>query len=213
MLVIGAKGLAKELLEILSQNNDLQDLAFYDDVNTQDSRLLFDRFPILKNVTEAKQYLTHTDARFTIGIGNPLLRKKMYDQFTVYSKKITSVISRNAEIGSFGVVIGAGCHILSGVKISNDVHIGLGCLIYYNSIITHDVCIGDFVEISPGACLLGRSTIGNFSQVGSGAIVLPDVRVGNHVAIAAGAVVTTDIPDYVMAAGVPAVIKKRNLPH
>lgn len=211
MLVIGAKGFAKELLEILSQNDDLKDLAFYDDVNEKDPLFLFDRFPVLKNVLEAKQYLSHTDARFTIGIGNPQLRKKMYDKFTVYSKKFTNVISKNADIGTFGVVIGEGCNILSGVKVSNDVHIGLGCLIYYNSIITHDVRIGDFVEISPGACLLGRSTIGSFTQVGSGSIVLPDVKVGNNVIIAAGAVVTTDLPDHVMAAGVPAVIKKRNL--
>jgi sugar O-acyltransferase (sialic acid O-acetyltransferase NeuD family) len=212
MLVIGAKGFAKELLEILSQNNELDDLAFYDDVNRQGPDLLYDRFPVLKSETEVIRYLSDTDRRFTIGIGNPRLRKKMYDRFTVYSPHFTGVISRYAEIGSFGVTIGAGCNILSGVKISNDVHIGMGCMVYYNSMITHDVRIGDFVEISPGVTLLGRCRIGRFSHLGSGSIVLPDVTVGSNVIIAAGAVVTKALPDNVMAAGVPAVIKKYLIP-
>lgn len=32
MLIIGAKGFAKEVLEILHQNGETEDLCFYDDV-------------------------------------------------------------------------------------------------------------------------------------------------------------------------------------
>lgn len=211
MLVIGAKGFAKEVLEVLLQNNELDDLVFYDDVNIPGPDFLFDRFPIIKSEQEAKQYLTNVDARFTIGIGNPLLRKKMFDRFSTYSEKFTSVISPMSDIGHFGIVIGEGCNILSGVKISNDVHIGMGCIVYYNSIVTHDVQIGDFVEVSPNVALLGRCSIGSFSRIGSGSVVLPDVTIGSNVIIAAGAVVTGDLPDHVMAAGVPAVIKKQHI--
>lgn len=212
MLVIGAKGLAKELLEVLLQNKELDNLVFYDDLNSEAPEHLYGRFPVLKSEREAKAYLFGRDARFTIGIGNPQLRKMIYDRFSSYSSHITSVISKGAEIGSFGVRIGGGCNILAGVKISNDVQIGMGCLIYYNSIITHDVQIGDFVEISPGATLLGRCRVGSYTQIGSGAILLPDVTVGSNVVVAAGAVVTADLPDNVMAAGVPAVIRKQRTP-
>ena len=44
MIIVGAKGFAKELLEILHQNNQLEDLAFYDDINLTDSNLLFGKF-------------------------------------------------------------------------------------------------------------------------------------------------------------------------
>lgn len=47
-------------------------------------------------------------------------------------------------------------------------------------------------------------TIGEGTWVGSAAIVLADV--GSHSVIAAGSVVTKPIPDYVVAAGVPAQI-------
>ena len=33
MLIIGAKGFAKEVLEILHQNGQTENLCFYDDVN------------------------------------------------------------------------------------------------------------------------------------------------------------------------------------
>ena len=81
MIVIGAKGLAKEILEILKQENKLTNLAFYDDVNTDIGDLLFNQFPILKNEKSAKFHFENTDNEFTIGIGNPILRKKLYDKF------------------------------------------------------------------------------------------------------------------------------------
>lgn len=53
-------------------------------------------------------------------------------------------------------------------------------------------------------------TIGNDVWIGQGCIIMPGVRIGNGVTIAAGAVVTHDIPDYCIAAEVPAkVVKKK----
>lgn len=51
--------------------------------------------------------------------------------------------------------------------------------------------------------------IGANVWIGAGAIVLPGCRIGNNCVIAAGSVVCNDIPDNVMAAGVPAKIKKK----
>jgi acetyltransferase-like isoleucine patch superfamily enzyme len=38
--------------------------------------------------------------------------------------------------------------------------------------------------------------------------VLPGVRIGKHAIIGAGAVVSKDVPDYAVAVGNPAVVKK-----
>lgn len=51
-------------------------------------------------------------------------------------------------------------------------------------------------------------TIGNDVWIGGGAIINPGVTIGNGVVIGAGSVVVKDIPDNVMVAGNPAVIKK-----
>ncbi|GEN74961.1 acetyltransferase [Chryseobacterium hagamense] len=210
MLIVGAKGFAKEVLEICHINNDLENLVFYDDVNIDVGITLFDQFPILKNIEEAEKYFLTIDKRFAIGIGNPLLRKKILDRFIKVGGVVTSTISSRADIGSYNVNIGEGTNILDGVKISNDVIIGCSSIIYYNSIITHDVKIGDFVEISPDVKILGRASIGNFCQLGAGSIILPDISIGNNVILGAGTVVIKDLPDNCTAVGIPSKIIKQN---
>lgn len=50
--------------------------------------------------------------------------------------------------------------------------------------------------------------IGENVWIGAGAIILPGVTIGDGSVVAAGAVVNKNVPDNVMVAGVPAVIKK-----
>lgn len=208
MLIVGAKGFAKEVLEVCHQLNKLDNLCFFDNVSNDSVDILFSSFPILKSFDEAKNYFKNVDCQFTIGIGNPNLRQKLATQFFQLGGEFSSVISKKADIGSYEVTIGNGANILDGVKISNSVQIGKGTLIYYNSIITHDCVIGDFVEISPNATILGRVRIGNFVHIGASATILPDVKIGNNVTIGAGAVVTQNVPDNVVLVGIPAKIIK-----
>jgi sugar O-acyltransferase (sialic acid O-acetyltransferase NeuD family) len=203
MLIIGAKGFAKEVLEICFQNNSVENLAFYDDINDYEEGGLFNQFPVLNTLDKAKHYFEFVDNRFTIGIGNPQLRKRMAEQFVMIGGNLSSTISNSAHIGNFNVDIGFGANILSGVIISNSVKIGLCSIIYYNSIITHDVIIGDFVEISPGATILGRVQIKNNCQIGAGAVILPDIVIGENAIIGAGSVVTKNIPENAVVIGVP----------
>ena len=50
--------------------------------------------------------------------------------------------------------------------------------------------------------------IGNDVWIGLNVIILPGVKIGNGVTIATGSVVNRDIPDYAIAAGVPAKVLK-----
>lgn len=212
MLIVGAKGFAKEVLEVLRQLNQLDDLVFYDDVNDDVPDKLFGQFPVLRTTHEASVYFKNVDNRFTIGIGNPVLRKKLYDIFTDLGGECTSTISPLATIATFDIKIGYGSNVLSGAVFSNGSKLGKGCIVYYNSIITHDCSIGDFVEISPSVTVLGRSKIGSYSQIGSNTTILPDIMIGKNVIIGAGSVVTKDIPDNCVAVGIPAKIIKELTP-
>ncbi len=51
-------------------------------------------------------------------------------------------------------------------------------------------------------------TIGNDVWIGGNVTILPGVTIGNNVVVGAGAVVTKDLPDNVVAVGVPAKIVK-----
>ena len=144
-----------------------------------------------------------------LALGGTKLRKFLYHKFIEFGLKPYSVISSTSIIGDNSVFLEKGLNIMHFVFIANDVQIGTGCLINTYASIHHDVRIGDFVEISPRATLLGATNIGNETSIGAGAIILPNIRkIGNNCIIGAGALVTKDLPDNVMAYGVPAKIVK-----
>lgn len=209
MLIIGAKGFAKEVLQVFIDRNFSGKIAFYDDVNNDISGLLFGQFPILKKEDEVVEFFKANGNEFTIGIGSPVLRYKMYKKIINLGGNFVSCISPLAQIGSYDVTIGKGSNVLSQAIMSNSSCIGVGCILYYNVVITHDCIVEDFVELAPNVILLGRCRIGKFTQIGANATILPDVTIGKNVIIGAGSVVTKDIPDNSLAMGIPAkVIKK-----
>lgn len=212
MLIFGAKGFAKEVLEVFYELNQFDNLVFYDDVSNDLPEMIFDRYPILNSFESAISYFKNQDSRFTIAIGNPMLRKLMYDKFSSIGGEYVSTISPNSKIGNFEVHIGKGSNVLSGSIFSNSTTLGMGCIVYYNSIITHDCVIGDFVEISPSVTLLGGCSVGSYSQIGSNSTILPKVKIGKNVIIGAGSVVTKDVPDNSLVIGIPAIIKKKLIP-
>lgn len=53
--------------------------------------------------------------------------------------------------------------------------------------------------------------IGDGSWLGFGTVVLPGARIGRHVTVGANSVVVGDLPDYCVAAGVPAKVIRRYL--
>lgn len=207
MIITGAKGMAKELLEVMSIEYGLKDneIVFFDNVNQSENRL-YNRFTILKTFEEAREYIENVDAQFTLGLGNPKLRRYMANKFIELGGKLTTIISTHAKTGSFNTTIEEGTQIMEGVIITNDVSIGKGVLINTNTTINHDTLIGDFTEIATNVSIAGRCTIGENVFIGSNATVIPDICIGDNAVIGAGAVVISDIPANTKAVGNPARI-------
>ncbi|WP_264531319.1 NeuD/PglB/VioB family sugar acetyltransferase [Flavobacterium sp. N502540] len=208
MLIIGAKGFAKEVLEVVHQLKQTDNLVFYDDANNDINGFLFNKFPVLKTLHDATTYFTTIDNRFTIGIGNPVLRKQLHDKFVALGGVFTSTISPLAVIGNFGNEIGVGANIMTGTVITADVIVKKGSLINLNCTIGHDCIIGEFVELSPGVNISGNCVLGDYTVLGTNATVLPKVRIGKNVVVGAGTVVTKDVPDNCLIVGIPGKIIK-----
>jgi len=105
------------------------------------------------------------------------------------------------------VYVGPRCH-LGLVHIERDVLIGAGVHIPSGSKTHGFANLHVPIREQPGAPRMVR--VGEGSWIGSACIVMADV--GKHCVVAAGAVVTKPIPDYAIAAGVPAkVIGSRSL--
>tara|TARA_B110000285_G_scaffold134260_1_gene150510 strand:- start:746 stop:1381 length:636 start_codon:yes stop_codon:yes gene_type:complete len=208
MIIIGAKGFAKEVLEIAHQLNLLENLVFFDDISEDSDDLVYNQFKVLRTDNEVKTHFAEFGNEFTLGIGNPKVRQLLEAKFNSLGGELVSLISPKADIGYFDVTIKPGANILSNVIIANGCKIGKAALIYHNAQITHDCTVGDFCELSPGATMLGASQIGNNVSLGANSTILPKITIGNNCIIGSGSVVTKDIPENSIVVGVPGVIKK-----
>jgi sugar O-acyltransferase (sialic acid O-acetyltransferase NeuD family) len=204
MLIIGAGGLAKDLLNVITEFRDEVPFAFYDDISESSTLDLLRYHRIIRSQVEAAAYFRASDHRFILGIGKPHLRKTMFDIFEGLGGQLTSLISPRAVVGSFNLLLEEGCTILPLSVVSNASRIGRGCLVHHRAVVSHDCDVGEFCELSPGATLLGHVTIGDLTHIGANATIIPGIRIGSGCMIGAGSVVNHDVPDGKIVAGNPA---------
>ncbi len=105
--------------------------------------------------------------------------------------------------------IGVNCE-LNGCKdgiieIGDNVMMGPEVVMYTRNHATERT---DVLLIEQGYAAPKKITIGSDVWLGRRVIILPGVTIGKGAVIGCGAVVTKDIPDYGVAVGVPAVVKK-----
>lgn len=111
----------------------------------------------------------------------------------------SAVVALDATLGD-GTIVCANAVIGAGASVGEHV------LINTAASVDHESVLGTGVHVSPGAHLGGRVAVGEESWVGIGAVVRDRIRIGARSVIGAGAAVVTDIPDGVVAYGVPARI-------
>lgn len=105
------------------------------------------------------------------------------------------------------VWIGEGVHITCADKIV----IGKGTSITAYCVITDISHSYEDIRQSPGTqqIIVNSTFIGEDCFIGSGTKIMPGVTIGKHCIVGANAVVSKSIPDYCVAAGIPAKIIKR----
>lgn len=206
MIIVGAKGFAKETLEVLLQSGlSKENLCFFDDVSDHLPSHFCD-VPIYSNMDDLIDNNPIETCSFVLGLGSPGLRKKMMDRFKSVGFKASSCISPKSTIGVLDNNIGEGVSIMTGAVLTSSIRLGKGSLLNLNCTVGHDVIIGDFCEFSPGAKISGRCEIGDFVQIGTNATIIPDIKIGSNSIIGAGSVVVKEVPSNVVMAGVPAKV-------
>ena len=208
MIIIGAKGFAKEVLEIAHQLNLLENLVFFDDISEDTESLVYNQFKVLRTESEVKAHFTKFGNEYTLGVGNPKVRELLEIKFNDLGGELVSLISPKSDIGHYGNTISNGTIIASGCVLTNSITVKRGCLINLNTTIGHDVIINEFVEICPGVNVSGNVQIGKNTFVGTNATILPKIKIGENCIIAAGTVVTKNVADNSLIAGVPGILVK-----
>ncbi|MCQ2354300.1 MAG: acyltransferase [Clostridia bacterium] len=129
------------------------------------------------------------------------------------SKANKNWANKNAYLISKGAVIGKGTRLNCNIDAFGSepylITVGEKCLFAADiHLITHDggVAMLNFLDYFGEQHMdsIAPITIGDKVYIGTGAYVMPGVTIGSNVIIGAGAIVTKDIPDNVVAVGVPA---------
>ncbi|MFE5320894.1 acetyltransferase [Paenibacillus sp. NPDC056579] len=143
------------------------------------------------------------------GVGDPALKKRFANDAIRSGFRIPDPLVHPRVRLSRRNIVGQGSMICEGAILTDNIQIGCHVIINRSANISHDTVIDDYVTIAPGVNLAGNVSIGEGAYIGIGSSVREKCRIGCWSMIGGGAFVKDDIPDFTMAAGVPAVIKKR----
>ena len=202
VVIIGSGGHAKVVIELIRAEGKYQIAGC---TGLAGGGFVLDNVPILGTDIVLLAVLARGVKKAFVAIGDNRLRAGLLVHAKEIGFELINAVSPNAVI-SPSATLGSGIAIMAGAVINASAHIGDGVIINTNATVDHDCFLGNGTHICPGSALAGNVKTGNESFLGTGTCVVPGVRIGNRAIIGAGSVVIRDIPDDVMAMGVPARI-------
>lgn len=197
MILFGASGHAKVIIDILQSNNIQVDKIFDDNPKND---IIWDI------LVEKSDTIPQGNIPAIISVGNNKNRKKISEK---YNFQYQVAIHKTAIVSPYSK-IGEGSVVMAGAIINPDVEIGKHAIINTAAVIEHDCKIGDFAHLSPQSALAGNVEVGEGTHIGIGASVIQGIKIGKWATIGAGAVIIRDVPDFAVVVGNPAKVIKYN---
>ncbi len=210
VFVYGASGHGKVVGDILLACHHPDFAGFIDDRPDLRNNMVLG-LPVLGDGPWLQEQAGRTQVGVALGIGDNFVRRGLFEKCAQWGAELITAVHPTAAV-SRSARVGRGTVVMAQAAINADARIGRGVIVNTSSVIEHDVEIGDFAAVSPNASMGGASRLGPLSHLCLGAAAIPGVNIGSCAIVGAGAVVVRDIPDGVVAFGVPARIHQ-TLPH
>jgi sugar O-acyltransferase (sialic acid O-acetyltransferase NeuD family) len=206
VFVYGASGHGKVVADILLACKDSRLAGFVDDsAELRGTSVL--GLPVFGDGNWLQQKAGRMRVAVALGIGDNCARHRVAEKCLAWGMELVTLVHPTATV-SESAQLGPGTVVMAQAVINPGAVTGNGVIVNTAAVVEHDVEIGEFAHVSPNAAMGGASGLGKFSQLGIGAVVIQCVRIGTHTIVGAGAVVTRDVPDRVVAFGVPAQIHR-----
>lgn len=208
VLLIGAGGHAKVLIELIHQSDDYYIEAVIGRNDEIHEEIM--GYKILKGDIYLADYKAKGINLVAIGIGgytNNNKRKDLFRNLKNDGYKIINLVHPSAIV-SQSVVLGEGVVIFSGVTINTEVIIGDNTVIATGANIDHETIIEDHVLISAGVTVGAGNIIKQGALLALGANVISRVVIGENTLVAAGAVVVSNVAKDTVVYGIPAKEKR-----
>ena len=207
LVIWGASGHATVVADIVRLQGEFALIGFIDDLHPARHNTTFCGARILGG-REQLDILRGQGVEYIIlGFGDCEARLELSELVRKKGFRLASAIHPGATVAA-DVPIGDGSVITAGAVVNPGSKIGENVIVNTCASVDHECVIEDGVHISPGVHLGGRVKVGRGAWIGIGATVKDRVSIGARSVIGAGAVVIDDIPDDIVAHGVPATVSK-----
>jgi sugar O-acyltransferase (sialic acid O-acetyltransferase NeuD family) len=212
IVVVGASGHAKVIVDILQREGKYEIMGFLDRVRSAGDELM--GYPILGSDESLPELMvSHGIMGAIVAIGDNFLRSKVAACIRELCPSLTFVraIHPSASLAN-GVTVGEGSAIMAGACVNSNTSIGRFCIVNTGSSLDHDSSLGDFASLAPGVTTGGNCHIGMYSAVCIGATLSDGIQIGEHSIVGAGSLVLKSIESLLVVYGSPARVIRPRLP-
>jgi len=147
--------------------------------------------------------------KYVLGCVTPRKKSLVAQMRRDYQLRFEALIHPSVCLGS-NVRIGEGVLIFPGAVIGVNAVLDDFCVIGYSVYLGHDARVEQYARVCPSVAIGGASQLGEGVSVGIGATIVDRIHIGAWSVIGAGSLVNKDIPDQVVAYGVPARVVREN---
>lgn len=204
MVVVGAGGHAKVIIEILEESGDFEIAGCTSQCGAGDVLGI----PVLGDDSILPALYREGLRHAFVAIGDNRTRIAVARKLVTAGFRLINAVSRRAVI-SPRAWLGSGVAVMPGAVINVLSRVNDGAIVNTGAIVDHDCSIGACSHVAPGAALAGCVSVGEGAFLGIGSRVIPGIAIGAWTTVGAGAVVIRTLPIGVTAVGVPAVIQRK----
>ncbi|HAM51935.1 MAG TPA: sugar acetyltransferase [Nitrospiraceae bacterium] len=209
LVIWGASGHALTVAEIVRREGKYDIIGFLDDINSHRRTEVFCGSTILGGREQLRELWDQGIHHILFGFGDCRARLQLADWVRSQGFVLATAIHPQAVVAT-DVRIGEGTVIAAGAVINPATSIGENVIINTCASVDHECHVEDGCHIAPGVHLGGRVKVGKGVWIGIGATVTDRISIGAGSLIGVGAVVLHEIPENVVAYGIPARVIRSN---
>lgn len=209
IVIFGAGGFGMEVAWLIEEINKVQPtwnlLGYLDDTEHKCGSVAYGY-----KVLGPRDFLAQRDEPLSVAIavGESEGRRQLSEELSSPNLSFPSLLHPSVQL-SKSVRLGEGTLVAAGSILTVEIHVGRHVHINLDCTVGHGASLGDFVTLFPSVNVSGDVAIGTGSMIGTGASIIQRVAIGANTVVGAGAVVVDDLPDHVVAVGVPARIIRK----
>jgi sugar O-acyltransferase (sialic acid O-acetyltransferase NeuD family) len=196
ILIYGAGGHAKSVMEMVLQNSEYTIAGIVDDDPSLTGKEVLG-IPVLGPRVLLQALAAAGVGLAANGIGGILdinVRVKVFEVLQSCGFSFPAIIHPRATIEP-SARVEEGVQVFANAYVGSQAELQVRCMVNTNAVVSHDCIIGAYTHIAPGALLAGHVHVGRRTLVGMGVTTAIGVQIGDNVRIGNGANILADVPD------------------